>query len=168
MTNSLGHQEVDTPNSLVPLSERHFIFTNSQNFNRRIYPSGLATAETFLRLPGGSVRSWKTDKSEMFFKETDATVRTLARWIAFANGIAKDPNSDLIAVASSADRHVKIFRLSKDASEMTLLDTVPLKFHVDNLSWENGVLLAAGHREFCFSFRSCFRLIHFEQPTSLH
>jgi arylesterase/paraoxonase len=131
---TITHNLMNTPNSILPLSEDEILFTNDHKFpieSQRI----LSTIETYLALPGGSL---------IYLNTKTGSGHHLAN-IPFANGIGR-LNKTHIAVSSTTLPAVLIYELSTNRKTVTLQQKLRPRFYADNLRVDaNGKLLIAGH-----------------------
>ncbi|KAL4922627.1 hypothetical protein BDW62DRAFT_215680 [Aspergillus aurantiobrunneus] len=129
------HPLLRTPNSLIALSATELYVTNDHYVRRREYP-GLALAESYAGIPGGTV-------AYVNLAAEPVEVRTVARG-AFANGVTL-LNDSTVAVAVTASAEVRLYRKLDDNS-LELIDAIKTPFLPDNISTDtDGALLIAGH-----------------------
>ncbi|OCK76845.1 calcium-dependent phosphotriesterase [Lepidopterella palustris CBS 459.81] len=127
------HPLVHTPNALTAIGDMEIYFTNDHYFRIGEH-SLLATLETYLAIPGGSI---------VYVNLADNSAKTVGK-VPFANGIVV-LNSTTIAVSSTSKSTVMLYRITDDHGlEFDRIIEMPAL--VDNLSVDgNGKLLAAGH-----------------------
>jgi arylesterase / paraoxonase len=137
---TVTHDLMVTPNSVLPLSEDEILFTNDHKFPIESQRT-LATIETYLAIPGGSL---------IYLNTKTGTGHSLTN-IPFANGIGL-LNKTHIAVSSTTLPAVLIYELSPDRKTVTLQQKLRPRFYADNLRVDaDGKLLIAGH-PYIFSY----------------
>jgi sugar lactone lactonase YvrE len=104
------------------------LVSNDHFFSRRDWPGVANTFETLFILPGGSVVI-----IDLSYKP--AKVRTIARWIPFANGLALSPDRQFVAVSSTSERSVRLYRLDGadgpiEGATLTLVESLYVGMHV--------------------------------------
>ncbi len=105
------------PNDLVALDAEHFYFTNDHG-----YPYGWRRlAEDYLGLALSNV---------VYFDGN--TWQVVAGDIAYANGINRDPERNLLFVASPRDFLVKVYQIEADRS-LTWIEDIDCQTGVDNI-----------------------------------
>ncbi|CAE7124876.1 unnamed protein product [Rhizoctonia solani] len=131
------------PNAIVSISPNAFFLSHDHYFTDRIpWPLGsiLTWLETFLSLPFGRV-------DLVSFEALPGTgvrnVRTVAPFIACANGIALSADGSTVAIASTSRAEVLFY--SKNETVIKYTSSVQVPFSVDNLAFAGDQLLAAGH-----------------------
>lgn len=145
-SHEIEHPAMYTPNALdfvsddlLLVSNDHFVRRRGIGHPKHVGRALLHTFETLFRLPGGSVLAVDISSST-------PNVRTLARWIPFANGVAL--NGRTLAVSATRRRSVWFYELQGSTFEDVQLvykREVGLSFGPDNLGWHDGKLLVAGH-----------------------
>ncbi|QRW18254.1 arylesterase domain-containing protein [Rhizoctonia solani] len=80
-----------------------------------------------------------------FFLDTKGVrnVQTVARNIAFANGVAVSDDGSTLAIASTTRAQVQLY--SKDETSIRFVTSVRVPFSVDNIAFAGDELLTAGH-----------------------
>jgi arylesterase/paraoxonase len=132
---TIFHPLLNTPNSVHPISDHEIYVTNDHKWEIKDHWE-MATLETYLSLPGGSVvyMNLKTNETK---KVVDG--------IPFPNGIVPLNNTHL-AIASTTTQSVGIYTIDPVSKNVTRTQKLSVPFWVDNLSVDsNGVLLMAGH-----------------------
>ena len=144
---SLHNDEMHTPNALAFLTPDLAVYSNDHWGVRRT-SAVVPTLENVLGLPGGSL---------VLLDVRTGRHRTVARGLAFANGVAYHRQKGLLAVASTSVHTISLYRVhlpepmgdtAFDEIRLEFLSKTSVDFHPDNLHWSSvdpDVLLAAGH-----------------------
>lgn len=143
----MQHGLLSTPNAVAAFNGSQFFATNDHHFKRDENPT-LATLETYLTLPGGTLVHG--DRPAVFKEGSELDMKVLDR-LAFANGIAF-LNATTLAVASCNRLQVHLYTVAPGSHAgdthptLTRVRTLPVPFLVDNLkSDKRGTLFLAGH-----------------------
>ncbi|KAI1077679.1 putative paraoxonase [Whalleya microplaca] len=151
---SIQHPLLHAPNSIAIINDHELYVTNDHYFSIRKHRA-LATAETYLRLPFGSVVH--VDFSSLLDNPKSSGAGTISASVVarlpFANGIAI-LNSTTVAVASTTSASIYLYNVSRPINTsdtkapptFSYASEIELPFLVDNLKLaSDGVLYAAGH-----------------------
>ncbi|KAF2425326.1 calcium-dependent phosphotriesterase [Tothia fuscella] len=131
---TISHDLLNTPNSIIPISDHEIYITNDHKWEVKEHRQ-MATLETYLSFPGGSVVYMNLHTNETFKVAS----------LPFANGIAVI-NGTVLAVASTTTPSVNIYAIDLETKNITRTQKISVPFWVDNLSVDsNGILLIAGH-----------------------
>ncbi|KAH7106498.1 hypothetical protein BKA62DRAFT_687320 [Auriculariales sp. MPI-PUGE-AT-0066] len=131
-----------SPNSIAATSASSFYISQDHFFTRRLpFPLSpiFVKVETLLGLPLGWVNNVQ------LFDDGSVQVSTAVRGLSFPNGIAMDESGTQVAVASSSRGYVHLFDRDPATHALRRTDTLQLSFAPDNLAYEGGTLIAAGH-----------------------
>lgn len=146
---TLAHDAVQTPNSVVVLSDRQVLVTNSFRFPARTHPK-LNKAETALGWPLGRVYL-------LTCSEGETSAEVVSEGLALANGLALSKDGRVLVAAASVGQEVQVYDVDPPALSSTspaaikYRETLPVGFTVDNLRFVSGgdggnyTFLAAGH-----------------------
>ncbi|MEZ5030894.1 MAG: hypothetical protein R2787_05820 [Saprospiraceae bacterium] len=135
---TLHHEALIHPNDLVALDGDQFYVTNDHG-----YPSGWKRlAEDYLGLALSNVVHF------------DGTAwHEVASEIAYANGINRDPERNLLFVASPRDFLVKVYQIESDHS-LTWIEDIDCQTGVDNIEFDTGGKLWIGCHPSLLTFAS--------------
>jgi hypothetical protein len=147
-------QFADNLNDLVAINEKQFYATSNKGVKSQIT---------------GALLGWGFD--ELVFYDGSEYHSTLAKDIAFANGINYNSEKKLLIISSSVGRKIRIY---KEKEPGTLEELKPegeekLKTSFDNLEWENNektTLLVAAHPSLIDFFLYSFPLSFMDQAPS--
>ena len=141
------HELLVSPNDVAAIDEQRFYVTNDHG-------SGGATGklvEDLLRLARGSV---------VYFEGEEA--REVASGIAYANGIAVNPQATVVYVASTTEGELHRYGIDEETGDLDLIEAESLGTGVDNIEVDrHGNLWIAAHPHL-MSFMS-----HARDPASL-
>lgn len=142
------------PNSLsiIPGPERAFYLSHDHRYTHRtgsLRGKVLNLAETILSLPLSKVDLITFSPSE----GSVTSVKTVARGIAFTNGVVLTDSAKTLAVASTTRRQVILYTRNTSTNELTERERIDVPMLVDNLSlappgWSSASsdgIVAAGH-----------------------
>lgn len=145
---TIRHPLLHGPNSVTLINSNELLVTNDHHFPIA-YSRVLATAETYLSLPIGTVVH--VDVSELVKDPTAAVEASVVARVPFANGI-EFLNSTTLAVASTSKTSVYLYNFSQPTTDakapptLTYLTQIKFPFWVDNISVsKDGTLYVAGH-----------------------
>jgi arylesterase/paraoxonase len=140
---TIQHELLNSPNSVVPISETELLVTNDHKWTAR-RNSTLNLLESYLAYPGGNVVYMNLETNE---------TKVLAH-LPFANGITL-LNKTMLAVASTTTPSINIYNLTRSetsskthnkAPTLKLIQKISVPFFPDNLGTDSdGKLLIAGH-----------------------
>ena len=144
---TLSHKYFISPNSLALTSPTSFYVSNDHLMTRRLPgPIGhvFPLVESLLALPLSYLAHVTLDQynSSVHHAIVDFGV-------PFANGVAISPDGSQVALASTTLQQIKFYTRDTRTNVLTSTYTVPLPFHVDNISYDDdGTLIVAGHPHF--------------------
>ncbi|CAE6415722.1 unnamed protein product [Rhizoctonia solani] len=119
---TLTHPSFVAPNAIAAISPTEFFLSHDHYFTRR-----KVDLVSFNEYPGAGVHN----------------VQTIARNIAFANGVAISADGSTLAIASTTRAKIQLY--SKDKTGVKFVSSVRVPFSVDNIAFAGDQLLAAGH-----------------------
>ncbi|KAF8699300.1 serum paraoxonase arylesterase 2, partial [Rhizoctonia solani] len=142
---TLTHASFVAPNAIAAISPTQFFLSHDHYFTRRMawpWNKILPPLETFLALPLSRVDlvSFETRSGT---PKGVRNVQTVARNIAFANGVAVSDDGSTLAIASTTRAQVQLY--SKDETSIRFVTSVRVPFSVDNIAFAGDELLTAGH-----------------------
>ncbi|KAK4047449.1 hypothetical protein OIO90_006195 [Microbotryomycetes sp. JL221] len=134
------------PNALEPITQTSLWVTHDHKYNKRstnVLVNFLNSIETIFARPWSKVDlvtfedppidedvNFSTNQQR---QAIDVKVKTVARSIAFANGIAYSRQHNVLAVASSTRKIVHMYNVDNKTLQLTKFDNVKVPFLVDNL-----------------------------------
>ncbi|CAE6408833.1 unnamed protein product [Rhizoctonia solani] len=140
---TLTHTSFVAPNAIAAISPTEFFLSHDHYFTRRMpwpWNKILPPLETFLALPLGRVDLISFDARP---GKGVRKFQTIARNIAFANGVAVSADGSTLAIASTTRAEVQLY--SKNETSVKFVSSVRVPFSVDNIAFAGDQLLAAGH-----------------------
>ncbi|KAF8753359.1 serum paraoxonase arylesterase 2 [Rhizoctonia solani] len=142
---TLTHASFVAPERIAAISPTQFFLSHDHYFTRRMawpWNKILPPLETFLALPLSRVDlvSFETRSGT---PKGVRNVQTVARNIAFANGVAVSDDGSTLAIASTTRAQVQLY--SKDETSIRFVTSVRVPFSVDNIAFAGDELLTAGH-----------------------
>jgi arylesterase/paraoxonase len=126
-----GDHNIFSPNAIAPISYTSFYVTNDHRFIPRLNKL-LNPIETIGRFRW----SWVT---LVDFSLASPTFKTVAKNIAFANGIVLTPTGREVIVASTTGMSLLIFDRDAQTNTLTLNKSVPVPFFPDNVSFDDSL-----------------------------
>ncbi|KAM0790471.1 hypothetical protein ACM66B_003347 [Microbotryomycetes sp. NB124-2] len=144
---TIKHSSLNAPNAIQPVSSNSFFISHDHKCNKRstrLVDNVLNFYETIFARPwsridfvtfddpSSSDASVDDDDTEVL--ATNVRVKTVANDIAFANGIAYSPSSQLFAVSSSTHRTVHVYKVNPTDFALSDRIDISVPFLADNLS----------------------------------
>jgi arylesterase/paraoxonase len=126
-----GDRNILSPNAIAPISYTSFYVTNDHRFISRLNRA-MNQVETHLTLP----LSWVT---LVDFSQTTPEFTTVAKGIAFSNGIVLTPTGKEVIVASTVGKHLRVYDRDSKTNLLSLREKIPVPFMPDNLSFDDSL-----------------------------